>query len=281
MTRRAALKTTVAAVAAGLGLGSCSPSGRVDGETLRYGSNRRQRIELSLPSASAAPFPVVVLIHGGFWRNRYDLGLMRPLVPALVANGLAVANIDYRSLGDLHGGWPATFEDVATAIDVLHDRQELDVGRVAAIGHSAGGQLAVWAAGRGSLPQGSPGSGPRVVLSGVVSQAGVLDLATAAEDRLGGGAVRALLGGGPAEVPDRYRLTSPIERLPLGVPVVAIHDPTDELVPFSQSSRYVATATEVGDRPSLVEVAGGHFGVIDPQSSAWRASIGALLDLSR
>ena len=139
----------------------------------RYGPDPAQHGELWLP---AGPVPgTIVVIHGGFWRARYDLSLGRPLASDLARRGYAVWNLEYRRPGG-GGGWPATFEDVAAGIDLVADLP-VDTSSVVAIGHSAGGQLAAWAAGRGGLPHHAPGTGPRVVVTAVVSQAGVLALA--------------------------------------------------------------------------------------------------------
>lgn len=248
-------------------------SGPPDGaEVIRYGEAPRQRLELTR-AVGGDPTPVVVLVHGGFWRNAYDLDLMRPLVPSLVERGWAVANVEYRSLGDAGGGWPGTFDDVGAAIDALRDVPGADLSRVVAVGHSAGGHLAAWAAARTRFDPGAVGADPVVRLRAAVPLAGVLDLATAADDRLGGGAASTLLGGGPEAVPDVYAGASPIDLLPMGVPVVAVHGRADELVPFSQSEAFVADARAAGDPAELVVVPGGHFELIDPTSDAWRTTL--------
>ena len=136
----------------------------------QYGPDPAQFGELWLPGVGSAA--TVVIVHGGFWRARYDLSLGRPLAADLVARGYAVWNLEYRRVGAA-GGWPATFEDIAAGIDLL---AELPVGatRVAVIGHSAGGHLAAWAAGRAGLPPGAPGARPLVAVTAVICQAGVL-----------------------------------------------------------------------------------------------------------
>jgi acetyl esterase/lipase len=145
-------------------------------------------------------------------------------------------------------------------------------GRVVGVGHSAGGHLAVWLDARPGLPAGAPGAGPAVRLSGVVSQAGVLDLDDAAEQDLGSGAVAALLGGLPSAVKERYGLASPVARLPVGVPVVCVHGTADDRVPLRQSERFVSAARAAGDPVELVVLDGvDHFAVIDPATAAWRA----------
>jgi acetyl esterase/lipase len=239
-----------------------------------YGSDPSQYGELYRPTGPRRPGTVVV-IHGGFWKAQYAADLGQPLAADLAGRGWAAWNLEYRRVGN-GGGWPATLSDVAAGIDLLAGLSDLDLDRVVAIGHSAGGHLAAWAAGRPGLPTGAVGSAPRVRVTGVISQAGVLDLIQGAADDLGDGAVARLLEGMPDEVPDRYRLASPRERLPLGVPVRCLHARDDDTVPFSQSVDYVQSARAAGDDASLVEVTGGHFGVIDPAAPAWQAALDQL-----
>ena len=144
-----------------------------------YGSDPSQLGELFLP-AGARPFAVVVVVHGGYWKAQYDRSLMTDLCLDLAAHGLAAWNLEYRRVGS-GGGWPATLLDVAAGVDLLADLEApLDLSRVVAVGHSAGGQLALWAASRPTLPADAPGADPRVVIGAVVSQAGLLDLTLAA-----------------------------------------------------------------------------------------------------
>ena len=139
-----------------------------------------------------------------------------------------------------------------------------------AIGHSAGGHLALWAAARRGLPAGAPGAEPAVRLSAAVAQAAVVDLREAARLGLSRGAARSLLGGPPGKLPRRYDLASPIERLPLGVPQLLIHGDADDAVPLELSRRYAERARDAGDTCELVELQGcGHFEHLDPSSHAW------------
>lgn len=190
----------------------------------------------------------------------------------LAARGWAVWNLEYRRLGwRSRGGWPATFEDVAAGIDRLGRLEEaLDLARVVAIGHSAGGQLACWAAARRGLPAGAPGSEPRIRVAGAVAQAGVVDLREAARLGLSRRVVESLLRGAPGKQPRRYDLASPIERLPTRVPQLLVHGDADDTVPIELARRYAERAAEGGDPCELVELpGGGHFEHLDPASAAW------------
>jgi acetyl esterase/lipase len=237
-----------------------------------YGPDPAQYGELWLPGDAAAG--TVVIVHGGFWRARYDLSLGRPLAADLVGRGYAVWNLEYRRAG-AGGGWPATFEDIADGIDLLADLP-VDTSRVVAIGHSAGGHLAAWAAGRARLAPGIPGAEPRVALTAVVSQAGVLALADCAREGVGGTAALDLMGGGPRDLPEQYRLADPMAALPLKATVLCVHSRADENVPFRYSDRYVRAAVRAGGTAYLHETSGDHFTLIDPGSPDWQAVIDAL-----
>ena len=232
----------------------------------RYGDKRSQLGELFLPAADA-PFPVAVVIHGGFWKAQYGRKLMHPLCRDLVERGWAAWNLEYRRLGRLSGGgWPNTFDDLAAGIDHLRVLQApLDLSRVVTIGHSAGGHLAALAATR---------PGPSVMVTAVVSQAGVLDLERAWEWRLSGGVVRRLLGGTPEQQPDRYAAASPAARLPLGVPALLTHGGKDDIVPPAMSEGFHAAARAAGDECELVMLPGeDHFGHLDVANPLWQAVV--------
>jgi acetyl esterase/lipase len=233
---------------------------------IAYGEDPAQFVELTLPSGT--PKGVVVVVHGGFWKAAYDIEYGRPVAASLAEHGWAAWNIEYRRVGD-GGGDPETFDDVAVAIDALHE-QDLDPARVLGLGHSAGGHLVTWAASRGRFPRWPT----KVELTGVVSQAGVLDLTSAFEENLGDGAVMGLLGHrpGPADA-----LLDPIQQVPLDIPVHCIHGTGDTTVPVSQSRGYVAAASAAGAAAELTEVAGDHFVLIDPASGPWRQTL-AILD---
>ncbi|MHA7282571.1 alpha/beta hydrolase [Arthrobacter sp. TMS2-4] len=245
----------------------------------RYGDDPSQYADLYLPGPGTAVRGVVVIIHGGYWRSTYGAELGIPLARDLAPRGYACWNLEYRRAGN-GGGWPATFDDVAAGIDhlaVAAGEHGLDLGPTAALGHSAGGHLAVWAAGRSSLPPGAPGAGtPVVPLAAVVSQAGVLDLAQARTLGLSDNAVENLLGA-PGD-PERYELADPMTAIPLAVPVYAVHGTEDTTVPPSQSEAYVAAATAAGATAELVTVPGDHFAVITPGSEAWEAVLDRLAE---
>jgi acetyl esterase/lipase len=222
---------------------------------------------------------VVVVIHGGYWRSKYGAELGEPLAEDLAAHGLAAWNLEYRRAGN-GGGWPHTFQDVVAGIDKLADLapvHALDLSRVVALGHSAGGHLAVWAAGRDRLEKlglnvehreiGTHEGG--VGLSGVVSQSGVLNLAEAEKLNLSNGAVANFLGGPSSDLPARHRYADPMSALPLHVPVYAVHATEDEDVPLSMSTSYVEAAASAPVPAQLVTVPGDHYALIDPGSSAY------------
>jgi len=247
------------------------------GHTHRYGADRSQLGDLHLPE-SEGPHRVIVLIHGGSWRKRYGRRVMRAIAAELVRRGFAVWNIEYRRTGG-GGGWPETFADVAAAIDRLEGLDpSLDLTRVSLLGHSAGGHLALWAAGREGLPPGAPGAfagRPRVSLGSVISLAGVCDLTGAYAD-WHGGAVRELMGGSPERLPERYAVADALRRVPLDLPVLLVHGVLDETVSVRLSRRYAEAAAAVGGAVELVEIegeAGRHRAFIDPGAPAWSGVI--------
>jgi acetyl esterase/lipase len=241
----------------------------------RYGDDPAQFGELWQPEGPA--LGTVVLIHGGFWKAAYNLSLGRPLAADLAERGYAAWNLEYRRVGN-GGGWPATFEDVAAGLDLLATLP-VDTSQVAAVGHSAGGHLAVWAAGRTGLPSGAPGAGPAVALAGVVAQAGVLALADCARDGLGTNAALGLMGGPPDELPEPYRLADPMTWLPSPATVVCLHSHADQRVPYAYSERYVAADAAAGGRARLVQTFGDHFTLIDPATPDWAVAVAALPEL--
>lgn len=232
-----------------------------------YGEHPRNLADLHRPHG-AGPHPVAVVLHGGYWQPPWTKLIMRPLCLDLVRRGWVAWNVEYRRLGRDGGGWPQTFDDVARAIDHLATLGDpaLDLDRVTVVGHSAGGQLALWAGGRPELPADAPGAAPRVQCRRVLALAAVCDLAAA------GRPARELLGGEFGDVPERYAQADPMHRLPLAVPVALVHARGDETVSVQRSRAYAAAAKAAGADVTLVETAGGHRDPIDPPSAAWRAA---------
>ncbi|MEX1179097.1 MAG: alpha/beta hydrolase [Nitriliruptor sp.] len=247
-----------------------------EARTIAYGDGPEQVADLLLPPGAApeAGWPTVVLVHGGFWRDQYRRDLMADLAADLAARGLATWNVEYRRVGPTGGGVPETLEDVAAAVDHLAEvaaDEPLDTERIAVAGHSAGGQLALWLASRGRLPDGAPGGEPGLRPCGVVAQAAVASLVDALE--LGGGAVADFLGGRPDEVPERYALADPVALVGHGVPTLLIHADGDATVPLDLSERYEAAASGAGDPVELVTGPGDHFAVIDPADPLWATAV--------
>lgn len=248
-------------------------------KVVHYGPAEQQKAALFLPSGKG-PHPVAVLIHGGCWLAKLPgPELMEPMAADLQHGGYAVWNIGYRRLGHDGGGYPGTFLDVAAAMDKLREvapEYGLYLKRTVVIGHSAGGQLALWAAARARLPKTSVLYRPDPLpVSGVVSLAGINDL----EDYRANGpglcgeprTVDRLVGTSTPNHPDLYGDTSPARLLPVGVPYAVISGEMDDIVPNGFASRFAAKARGAHDRVREIQIAGaGHFELIDPQSSAWQ-----------
>jgi acetyl esterase/lipase len=264
LTRREFLAASlVAGTAAACGFFDDDGPRRID-----YGDAPSQFGEIYVPSGD--PRGTVVLVHGGEWADDTDLTLLRPVARDLQREGYVVWNVEYRRVGEAGGGWPGTFEDVGAAIDhvdTLADDHPVDTDRVVVVGHSAGGTLALWAAGREGSVQ------PR----GFLSLAGFTDLEACVREDLLAGACSRLLGGNPAEVTDRYREASPLRRLPTGKRQALVHGQDDDIVPVRQSVDYAAAAEASGDRVDLVTVRNaGHFQLIDVKHPAYGDVLTAL-----
>jgi acetyl esterase/lipase len=230
-----------------------------------YGADPSQVGDLHLPGG-AGPHPVAVVLHGGYWQTRYGKLVTRPLSLDLASRGWAAWNLEYRRLGDRRGGgggWPMTFQDVAAGIDhlALLDAP-LDLSRVVLVGHSSGGQLALWAASRPGLPADAAGGSPRVGASAVLALAPVTNLVRARVH------AEQLLGGTVQAVPERWAQADPVRAGAPGVPARVVHPTADETVPVKRSREY-AEQTGV----ELVETVGVHRDPIDPSSQAWAAAV--------
>jgi acetyl esterase/lipase len=224
---------------------------------LKYGPALSQVLDLHPGDASA---PLLVLLHGGFWRMPYGREEFDGIIPGLLKAGYGVANVEYRRVGEEGGGWPGTGADVLAAIDFLKARAGLQAPPLILVGFSAGGHLALWA------------SRERPGLKGVAALAPITDLHEAAVLKLGKGAVRELLGGLPKEWSADFAQVNPIERPRVGVPEVVIHGVQDDAVPVEMSRRYVR---EVGSQ--LIEVEGeGHGAHLDPGSGCHAALVDVL-----
>lgn len=237
-----------------------------------YGDDPEQRADLRLP-VGPGPHPVAALVHGGYWRDQWQREIMDALAVDLVRRGYATWNIEYRRVGPSGGGWPGTFADIAAslaALGRLAQAEPLDIGRLAIVGHSAGGQLAAWAASRTRQPA-VPGivDGPAPTL--VVSLAGVLDLSEAGRRGIGDLAPWGLLDGSTVRHPERYVATCPAARLPSGVPHLIAIGTADNPDLVDSSLRFCARAAAEGDEAELLELPGAdHFAVIEPRSEAWK-----------
>jgi acetyl esterase/lipase len=207
---------------------------------LAYGPDPLQFGDLRVPAAEP-PLPLALVLHGGYWQAVYNLIHMGHMCRALAAAGIATWNVEYRSVGVPGGAWPAARDDLELALAYL-DRLPVEHDRVVLVGHSAGGQLALWAAKHARLP--------------VVALAPVSDVADSIARRGPDSAAARYMA------PEHFAEGSPIELLPLGVPQIVIHGTDDDSVPYEMSERYVAKAAGEAE---LVTLPGtGHFELIDP-----------------
>jgi len=224
-----------------------------------YGSDANQFLDLRLPKGKG-PHALAIVIHGGFWRAKYDLGYAGHLCAALTAKGIATANVEYRRVGNAGGGWPGTFADVRTAYQFLLQsahQHSFDARRVVVIGHSAGSQLGLCLAAH------------EKGVKAVISLAGVVDLQRAYALHLSNDAVVEFLGGTPAEVGDHYKEADPM-KLTIAARQWLVHGAVDDVVPPALSRDYVSAKQKMKENAWLVEIArAGHFEVVDPRSRDW------------
>jgi acetyl esterase/lipase len=250
-------------------------------QRIAYGKEEFQFGELRLPK-TAGPHPVAVVIHGGCWVSQYGLGYMGHVSAALAEAGVATWNIEYRRVGNAGGGWPGTAEDAARATDYLREiagKYSLDLNRVVAAGHSAGGHLALLLGARKRLPKDHPlYSANPLPLTGVVSLAGITDLrktGTACDKE-----VIQLMNGEAKDKAAAYSLASPIDLLPLGVKQKIIQGGADNIIPMAMAREYVEAAKKKNDGVELIGLKDAdHFQLVDPKSPAWPTVQEAVLSL--
>lgn len=233
-----------------------------------YGGDPNQFVDLRLPKGES-PHALAIVIHGGYWRAKYDLGYAGHLCAALTAKGIATANLEYRRVGNAGGGWPGTFADVRAAYQFLLQKARkygFDAKRIVVIGHSAGGQLGL------CLAEHEP------AVKAVISLAGVVDLQRAYAMHLSNDAVVEFLGGTPAEVADHYREADPM-KLAIAARQWLAHGAEDDVVPPAFSRDYVSAKQKINEDARLVEIArAGHFEVVDPRSGAWKSVERVVMD---
>ncbi len=218
-----------------------------------WGSAPDQVADVRHGGARAAQRPLLAIVHGGFWRPRYDRAHTAPMAAALAASGWTVASLEYRRIP---GDPDATVADVRSALSALPALIEGHDGDVVAIGHSAGGHLVLLAASRPPTPN----------LRGVLALAPVADLRLAQELSLGDGAVSAFLGTDSAARADLDPLHSPTP--PIATTILQGAD--DTTVPATIAQSYAGAHPQVGLR---VLRDCGHYAVIDPLSAAWAAVV--------
>ncbi len=246
-----------------------------------YGADASQFGDLWLPAGGPeAKAPVVVFLHGGWWRAEFGLDYGSHICAALKREGIACWSLEYRRVGQPGGGWPGTFEDVAFGygfLRILAGMYPLDLGRVVVAGHSAGGHLAFWLAGRKHLPESGPLRPPEKMLQmcGVVGLAGVVDLRMTTDLAEGVFAtarhqVVDFMRATPAQAPERYRAGNPGELLPLNVPQVLLQGSVDGQIPPQLPERWTARGHRMGETVAFERIADAdHFDVVDPESKAW------------
>lgn len=232
-----------------------------------YGEHSSHVANLHLPSTTR-PRATIVLLHGGFWRARWDRTLMTPLAVDLARRGYAAWNVEFRRVGEAGGGWPGTVDDVRRAVDAVVANDDLRARPIVLLGHSAGGHLALVAAAGSSD------------VAAVFALASICDLEQARG--LDPSAVDEFLGGPPEQLTERLRAASPRSLVPLGVRQVLVHGEADDIVPPAMSARYADAAREAGDEVELVLLPGvDHFDVIDPGHPAWHEVVARLDDALR
>ena len=248
---------------------------------IHYGSGPCHFGDLWLPAKMSGPPPVIVFVHGGWWKSKYELGYAGYICDALKRAGIACWTLEYRRVGSTGGGWPTTFQDVAAGFEYLKEvanQYPLDLSRVYTMGHSAGGHLAFWLAGRYHIDPNSEVAHPQPVLSlkGAIALAGAVGLQLTIEQSGDGifahdrDEVFALMGGTPEQFGERYRAGDPAALLPLAAPQLLIQGTRDNQIPPQLPAEWVKLAHSRGSVASVnIIPEADHFDVVDPESKAW------------
>lgn len=250
-------------------------------ERISWGPGPSQFADFWKPDGKG-PFPVAVLIHGGCWQAAFGLDLMDYAAEDLRRHGVAVWNIEYRRLGEPGGGYPGTFADVGAALDHLRQeapRRHLALDRLVVVGHSAGGHLGLWAAGRSRLPSNSPlRTRDPLKIGAVISLGGVADLETPSQACGGDATVRDLVGPATASRHDPFADTAPLSLEPFAARQVLVHGESDTIAPVSMGEIYKQKAHRKGAEVELQRIRGqGHFDLIAPGSPAWETNVRPLI----
>jgi acetyl esterase/lipase len=230
-----------------------------------YGDAEPQFVDFYEPPGAGRPAAVVVLIHGGYWRDRIDLSIMEPLAADALSRGMAVANVEYRRVGG-GGGWPVTGTDISDALTHVREHWKQWRGLIPfiSVGHSVGGQLALLNA---------------AAVDAVVALAPVTDVARVDDERLGEDAAVGFMGARAADLPAGYAAASPLRNLPLATPVLAIHGDIDVRVPVAHTRDFVMAVRAAGGKIDYLEVPGlEHVAAIDPSVPHWTAATEWLLE---
>jgi acetyl esterase/lipase len=251
--------------------------------TYAYGKAPSQYAELFIP-AGHGPFPVAVLVHGGCWTKDFGgIGQLRNMAGALATRGIAVWNVEYRRVDEDGGGYPGTYQDINAALDMLASqapKQGLDLARIVAVGHSAGGQLVQWVAGRSRIAPSSPlFQAQPLPVRQIVSLGGLADLrreqalikSSCERDMVD------LTGLPSATRPDVFSDTNAAELMPNGSHTVLITGELDTVSPPRVAHDYAARAGAAGDRADVVILPGAsHYDEVATSSPAWSTVLGVI-----
>ena len=245
---------------------------------IAYGDDPLQFGDLRIPEGEG-PHPVVIFIHGGQWKAEFDISHSDKLTDALTRHGIATWSLEYRRVGNAGGGWPGTFLDIGAGADHLREiaaEHNLDLDRTIAMGHSAGGHLAIWLASRASIPSDSAlYMDEPIALRGVVGLAPAADLTGLHATEFCGDIIEALMGGSPEEVPEHYRWGDPVQFSPGHTPQILVFGKHDSVWSPSGLS-YFDVAVARGDQVRMtIAPDSGHFEMIDPDTDSFNIVLAA------